>query len=108
MAEIERLSAREAAARLSGSTPPRLIDVRTYGEYAIAAIEGSILIPMNEIVERVDELAPDEPLIIVCHHGVRSFRVAAWLVSTGFTHVANLSGGIEAWSLEVDNSVPRY
>ena len=63
---------------------------------------------MSEIVERVDEFDPDEPLIILCHHGVRSFRVPAWLVSTGFSRVANLSGGIEGWSLEVDARVPRY
>ena len=108
MTEIERITPAEAAARLSSDTPPRLIDVRTHGEYATAAVAGSVLIPMNEIVERVDELDPDEPLIILCHHGVRSFRVAAWLVSTGFTQVANLTGGIEGWSLEVDPSVPRY
>jgi len=108
MASIEQLAPREAATRLGADDPPRLIDVRTYGEYDIAHIRGSVHIPMSDIVERVHELDPQEPLIILCHHGIRSYRVAGWLVSKGFTDVANLARGIEGWSLQVDPTVPRY
>ena len=108
MASIEQLAPREAATRLGRDDSPRLIDVRTPGEYAHVHLSGSVHMPMSEIAERVDELDPDEPLIILCHHGVRSFRVAAWLISNGFTDVANLARGIDGWSLEVDSTVPRY
>jgi rhodanese-related sulfurtransferase len=87
-----------------------LIDCRTAEEHAIARINGSVLIPMQEIAERLAELEPwrDKPIIVHCHHGVRSLRVTHWLREKGFPLAQSMTGGIEAWSLEVDPSVPRY
>lgn len=64
--------------------------------------------PMPEVPARVAELDPAEPIAVLCHTGVRSARVAGWLLANGFATVANVEGGIEAWSRAVDGSVPRY
>jgi len=87
-----------------------LLDCRTPEEYAIAKIDGAVLIPMQEIAERLAELEPwrDKPIIVHCHHGVRSLRVTHWLREKGFHLAQSMTGGIEAWSLEVDPAVPRY
>lgn len=87
-----------------------LLDCREPDEYAIARIEGSRLIPMQEIPLRLAELEGwrDKPLVVHCHHGVRSLRVVEFLRSKGFATAQSLAGGIEAWSVEVDAGVPRY
>ena len=87
-----------------------LLDCRTPEEYATARIQGALLIPMQELSQRVSEIdAWRAPHIIVhCHHGVRSLRVTHRLRDRGYTNVSSLQGGIEAWSLEVDPQVPRY
>jgi len=87
-----------------------LLDCREASEVATARIAGSQHIPMREIPARLAELAPhkSERIIVHCHHGGRSLRVTQFLRQQGFEQVQNLSGGIEAWSLEIDPSVPRY
>lgn len=87
-----------------------LLDCREPDEYAIARIAGSRLIPMQEIPSRLDELESwrEKPLVVHCHHGVRSLRVVEFLRSKGFATAQSLAGGIEAWSLQVDHEVPRY
>src|SRR6476619_1378647 len=87
-----------------------LLDCREASEVATARIAGSRHIPMREIPARLAELAPhkSERIIVHCHHGGRSLRVTQFLRQQGFEQVQNLSGGIEAWSLEIDPSVPRY
>ena len=87
-----------------------LLDVREPGEIATAAIEGSVRIPMQQLPARIAELEPqkNERIVVHCHHGGRSARVQAWLQQQGFTQVQNMTGGIDAWSLEVDPKVPRY
>lgn len=87
-----------------------LLDVREPGEIATAAIEGTLRIPMQQIPTRLTELEPlkQERIVVHCHHGGRSARVQAWLQQQGFTQVQNMTGGIDAWSLEVDPTVPRY
>ena len=97
------------AAQLLHDKKTRFIDVRETWEYATASIKPSYLIPMGEIAARARrELNPDEHLVIVCHHGVRSMNVAVWLSQQGYKHVQSLRGGIEAWSGEIDPKVPRY
>jgi rhodanese-related sulfurtransferase len=87
----------------------RLIDVREPWEFATAKIEGSVLIPMGDVPARAhQELDPDERIVVVCHHGSRSLNVTVWLRNQGFGNAQSLRGGIEAWSGEVDASVPRY
>jgi rhodanese-related sulfurtransferase len=99
----------EEAARLLNSGKARLIDVREPWELATAAIPGSLLIPMGEVAARAhQELDPDERLVVLCHHGMRSLNVAVWLRNQGFENVQSLRGGIDAWSAEVDPTVGRY
>jgi rhodanese-related sulfurtransferase len=87
----------------------RLIDVREPWEFQTAQISGSVLMPMGDVPARAhQEFDPDERLVILCHHGMRSLNVTAWLRNQGFENVQSLRGGIDAWSAEVDSSVPRY
>ena len=87
-----------------------LLDCRTEEEYSIAKIAQSKLIPMQEIPKRLDELEPwkQKRLVVHCHHGVRSLRVAKWLREHGFDNAQSLKGGIEAWRNEIDSSIPAY
>jgi rhodanese-related sulfurtransferase len=87
-----------------------LLDCREAAEYETAKIEGSTLIPMSGIQQRLEEARAlsDRRVIVHCHHGGRSLRVAEWLISQGFPQVQNMTGGIDAWSLQVDSTIPRY
>ncbi len=87
-----------------------LLDCRGADEYAIAAIAGATLIPMNELPDRVAELGADTArrIVVHCHHGGRSLRVANWLRGQGYLQAQSMAGGIDAWSQEIDPSVPRY
>jgi rhodanese-related sulfurtransferase len=86
-----------------------LIDVREPAEHQLCQIPGARLIPMRTIPEQLKRLEElPGPLIIFCHHGVRSLRVVEWLREQGLTDCQSMAGGIEAWSLMVDRSVPRY
>jgi rhodanese-related sulfurtransferase len=97
------------AASLLRESKARLIDVREPWEFATARIEGSVPMPMGDVPARAhQELDPDEHLVVLCHHGVRSMNVTVWLRNQGFENVQSLRGGIEAWSSEVDPSVGRY
>jgi rhodanese-related sulfurtransferase len=85
-----------------------LLDVREPEELELACLEGVVHIPMNEIPARLDELDRAKTVTVICHGGGRSMRVAAFLMTQGFDRVFNLRGGIDAWSREVDSSIPRY
>jgi rhodanese-related sulfurtransferase len=102
------ISAAEAA-QILREKGARLVDVREPWEFATTRIEGSLPIPMGEVPTRAPkELDIDERLVIVCHHGVRSMNVTAWLRRQGFDKAQSLRGGIDAWSMEVDPKVARY
>ena len=102
------ISPAEAAALLSEGKA-RLIDVREPWELATSRIEGSVEMPMGDVPARAhQELDPEEHLVVLCHHGMRSMNVAVWLRNQGFEHAQSLRGGIDAWSAEVDPAVPRY
>jgi rhodanese-related sulfurtransferase len=105
---IDDLTPADVAARLDSDTPPLLIDVREDWERAIAAVSDSIHIPLGELPVRISELPEDRQLVIMCHHGGRSLQAAMWLEQQGFDEVANLDGGIDAWSREIDDDIPRY
>ena len=92
------------------SQPFVLLDVRNPDEHAAAKIAGSTFIPMGELQARLSELEPhkQDHIVVHCHHGGRSMRVTQFLRQQGFTQVQNMDGGIDAWSLHVDPSVPRY
>ena len=86
-----------------------LIDVREPAEHHLCQIPGAQLIPMRTIPEQLKSLEElPGPLVIFCHHGVRSLSVVEWLREQGLADCQSMSGGIEAWSLEVDRNVPRY
>jgi len=108
--EIQECSAAQLASRRQAGESLILLDVREEGEVETARIEGAHWIPLGELVERHGELedARDRPIIVHCHHGVRSTKAVRLLLELGYSRVENLDGGIEAWSLTVDSSVPRY
>ena len=88
-----------------------LVDVRQPWEHERAALpDTDLLLPLDELAERADEVQPPEGALVVayCHHGVRSLSAAAILEQQGLGTVASLAGGIDRWSLEIDPSVPRY
>ena len=86
-----------------------LLDVREPMEYEIARIEGSKLMPMGAVPLRANqELDPDEHIVVVCHHGVRSLSVTNWLRQQGFERVQSMRGGINLWSQLIDPKVPTY
>ena len=85
-----------------------LLDVREPWEVEKASIEGTKHIPMGDISTRLQELDPDEHLIVVCHHGMRSLSVTNWLRQKGFEKVQSMRGGIDGWSRTVDPKVPIY
>jgi rhodanese-related sulfurtransferase len=89
-------------------SPPVLIDVREPWEFEYCRIEGSVLIPLGELPARIDELPAERPLVIVCHHGNRSWYAAVMLEQAGFADVFNLRGGVEAWAAEVEPTMKRY
>ncbi len=100
----------EARQRMGGpdSARPVLIDVREPWEAQICSIPESILLPLQSLPERLDRLPGDRPLLVYCHHGMRSLKAAQFLRKKGFARAMSLSGGIEAWAREVDPSMPRY
>ena len=86
-----------------------LIDVREPEEFAYCHLPGSVLIPLGELASRAAEVPRDTPVVLVCHHGVRSAQALAYLARRhGHQNLRNLGGGIHAWSLRVDPSVPVY
>ena len=88
--------------------PPVLVDVREPWEFQICHIENSKLIPMSNIMRALNEFDPAQELVLICHHGVRSQRVGAYLTQAGFRNLINLDGGINAWAREVDPRMPTY
>ena len=102
------ISAADAAALLKQKAA-RLIDVREPWEFSTARIEGSLSMPMGDVPSRAhQELDPEERLVVMCHHGIRSMNVTVWLRNQGFERAQSLRGGIDAWSAEVDPKVGRY
>ena len=95
---------------IKNQKPFCLIDCREDDEYAIAKINGAVLVPLSRWEEAFGKLQLDEsqPVIVHCHHGMRSLRATHWLRRNGYPEAQSLAGGIDAWSLEIDLSVPRY
>ena len=87
---------------------PLLLDVREPWEFERAHIAGAQLVPMREIVGRLDEINPAGPIVAICHHGGRSLQVAMFLEKNGYKNVHNLAGGVDGWSKTVDPAVPIY
>jgi len=105
---IAEVSGRQVKQQLDSGRPVVLLDVREPEELRLARLPGALHIPMGEVAGRLHELDPDAEIVVFCHHGMRSASVAQFLAQRDFAHVANLVGGIDAWSVLVDPSVPRY
>lgn len=110
---IPQITVQELASRLSSDTGNlQLLDVREPSEVAIAHLEGFQNLPLSEFAEWSEEiptrLDPHAETLVLCHHGVRSAQMCQWLIAQGFTNVKNVVGGIDAYSLEVDPSIPAY
>jgi rhodanese-related sulfurtransferase len=85
-----------------------LLDVREPAEIATASIAGATLIRMAEVPNQLAQLPTDRPIVVMCHHGSRSADVTAFLAANGYRNAANLKGGIDAWSRQIDPTVARY
>lgn len=110
MAEPLELAAQEASRLVKGNEAV-LIDVREPEEYAVARIDGARLVPMQSVpaeLQKLEALADESTLLVVCHHGVRSLQVVSWLRGQGVGNSYSVAGGIDRWSQEVDPAVPRY
>jgi rhodanese-related sulfurtransferase len=99
----------EVKSKLEAGVSFTLLDVRELWEFETARIDGAKLMPMGEVPSRAhQELDPEDHIVVVCHHGVRSMNVTVWLRQQGFEKAQSLRGGIEAWSRRVDGKVPMY
>jgi len=116
MPTVPQLSPFEFKRRLDSGAPLAVLDVREDDERTLCAVPvpptaTDLHVPMNQVPARLDDLraaASAGPLVVYCHHGVRSLMVARWLAANGVPDVLNLDGGIDAWSLGVDPALPRY
>lgn len=107
---MQVVSAKELSQWLADASrkKPVLLDVREDVEIRTAAMPGITHIPMGQIPARMNELDDDAEIVCICHHGGRSMQVASFLERQGYRHVYNMTGGIHAWSTDVDPSVPQY
>ncbi len=106
---MEHITPQELKARMDRHEAPTLLDVREDWETRLCRLENALHIPIEEIEARVDELSPDEELVVYCHQGVRSAAVAEYLRQRhGFKNVKNLAGGLDHWARTVDPSMRRY
>jgi rhodanese-related sulfurtransferase len=108
---MQHLSAPELAQAMLTQTPlgnVQLLDVREAWELEIVSLPGAKHIPMSEVTTRFNELDPDQTVVCICHHGVRSLQVGMFLERQGFDKVVNLTGGVDAWAKTVDTSCSSY
>ena len=99
----------EVKVKLDAAESFTLLDVREPWEFEAASMPGAKLIPMGDVPSRAhQELDPEDHIVVVCHHGVRSMNVTAWLRQQGFEKAQSMLGGIDAWSRRVDAKVPTY
>lgn len=105
---IPAITPRELKDRLGKGEQLFLLDVREPWEYSLAKLEGSVLIPLGTLPHSLSKLDKNNEIITYCHHGMRSADAAGFLLQQGFLNVKNLMGGIDAWSVQIETSVPRY
>jgi len=106
---MQQMTVRELKERLAqAGAIPVLLDVREGWELNICALPGALHIPMGQVPTRTEELDPEQETVVVCHHGVRSLRVAHFLESRGFSKLYNLQGGVDAWAREIDPAMHTY
>lgn len=92
----------------SSRPTPLLVDVRENWEFQYCHIPGSTLLPLAQVPERLTEFDPEAEIVLICHHGVRSYRAGLFLQQAGFGKIYNLQGGVEAWARDVDPGMRKY
>ncbi|MFQ5578985.1 MAG: rhodanese-like domain-containing protein [Nitrospiria bacterium] len=105
---MDQIAPLEVKRQMEGGPTFTLLDVRERWEFQMAHIPGSVLIPLGELQNRIEELDPDREIVTLCHHGIRSQSALNILKQSGIKDVKNLSGGIDAYSCLADPSIPRY
>lgn len=108
---MQQLNPRELADLLARTEPndqPILLDVREPWEFDICRLDGARLIPMRQIPASIGELETEQPVVVICHHGIRSQQVALYLEHQGFSRVYNLRGGVDGWARDVDPAMAKY
>jgi rhodanese-related sulfurtransferase len=107
---MKSISATELSASLLAPNAPRLLDVRQPEEFEIVALPNACLMPLGQIPALLEQIADwkHQPIVVYCHHGIRSMMAITFLRAAGFEDLTNLSGGIDAWAREVDPKMPRY
>ena len=104
---VREITPAELQELLASEAPPLLVDVREPVEAGIAQIDGSLLIPMNSLPHRLQEIPKERPVALYCHHGMRSLYAAEWLARQGY-EALSLMGGIDRWAAEVEPGMARY
>ncbi|HEX9627783.1 MAG TPA: rhodanese-like domain-containing protein [Acidiferrobacterales bacterium] len=105
---MRQITVSELKDRLDAGDSPLLLDVREPWELRVCALPGALHIPMRQVPARLGELDPDREIVVVCHHGVRSYQVVRFMEQQGFTNAINLAGGVDAWAREVDPEMAKY
>jgi rhodanese-related sulfurtransferase len=105
---MKEISTLQLKAMLEAASPPAVLDVREDWEWQRAHLDGARHLPMSQVPGRLSEIDRERDLVVMCHHGGRSRQIVLFLEQQGFDRVLNLRGGIDAWSREVDPSVPTY
>ena len=105
---IPEIDVGELARRRASGEGLAILDVREDWEREICALEPAISIPLNQLPANLEKLPKDNALVVLCHHGMRSLRAAAWLRANGFDNVVNLAGGIDAWAQRIDRQMKVY
>jgi rhodanese-related sulfurtransferase len=105
---MKSITAEELKSKLDAGKISILLDVREAWEYETCNIDGSTNISMANVQQMLDEFKPDDEIVVICHHGMRSFQVASYLEGNGFSNIVNLEGGVDAWAKSVDIDMPQY
>jgi rhodanese-related sulfurtransferase len=105
---MKQITPEELKSYMDAGNTPDLLDVRETWEYEICHIDDSINISMSEVPTRISEINPEQDIVVICHHGVRSMQVASYLKAQGYTNVSNLAGGIDAWARTVEPVMTQY
>jgi len=107
--KMDEFSARQLHQLLNTTEEnPFLLDVREPWEFEHCAIEGSVLIPMGQVMNQLDQLDPDRMTVVICHHGIRSRHIGIQLERAGFNKVINLASGVDGWARDIDLEMPTY
>ena len=105
---VVQVAPAELREQLARGDRVRLVDVREPLEHRIASIGGAELVPLGVLADALGRFEAEDDIVVMCHHGIRSRMACEYLVTSGFTRVRNLAGGIDRWAVEVDPTVPRY